>query len=190
MSNISIIAFALIMCSCVTAEKSSSAFTKSDEFSKVGSGNSAAFATVPALTAAFHTFKTMWLGPNKCLTASDADSNIVRMRDCDRLNEGQKLASIATNRAGYFKIVAQITGTPRCLDIINDGVNNRYTQMAACGDYSGQFWKIESSESGYARLTTLWRGEAMCLDIVNDGTNDIPQLAACGNYSGQLWMIR
>jgi len=35
----------------------------------------------------------------------------------------------------------QFTGKDKCLDIINDGENNKPT-MADCGNFSGQFWNI------------------------------------------------
>ncbi|MCF2149586.1 hypothetical protein IQ276_024770 [Desmonostoc muscorum LEGE 12446] len=46
-----------------------------------------------------------------------------------------------TQSAGFFRLKTQFTGKNKCLDIINDGVNNQ-TIMADCGNYSGQFWSL------------------------------------------------
>ena len=35
----------------------------------------------------------------------------------------------------------EFTGSGKCLDIVNDGTNNKLT-MAPCGNYSGQLWLI------------------------------------------------
>jgi len=40
-----------------------------------------------------------------------------------------------------LKLQTQFTGPDKCLDIINDGDNNKPT-MAACGNFTGQMWKI------------------------------------------------
>jgi hypothetical protein len=38
------------------------------------------------------------------------------------------------------RLRTQFTGQMKCLDIINDGQNNKLT-MAACGNFTGQMWK-------------------------------------------------
>ncbi len=40
-----------------------------------------------------------------------------------------------------YRLQTEFTGSDKCLDIVNDGANNRLT-MATCGDFSGQKWKI------------------------------------------------
>ena len=40
-----------------------------------------------------------------------------------------------------MQLRTMFTGQNKCLDIVNDGKNNRL-QMADCGNYSGQFWSI------------------------------------------------
>jgi len=40
-----------------------------------------------------------------------------------------------------YRLQTQFTGNEKCLDIVNDGDNNKLT-MADCGNYSGQLWKI------------------------------------------------
>ena len=39
------------------------------------------------------------------------------------------------------RLRTQFTGLEKCLDIINDGWNNKPI-MAACGNFSGQNWSI------------------------------------------------
>ena len=81
------------------------------------------------------------------------------------------------------------TGKAQCLDIVNDGENNRLT-MAPCGNFSGQMWSISPSDDGaYSTLRTDFTGKAKCLDIVNDGRNDQPTMARCGNFTGQMWKM-
>ncbi|MEH2105748.1 RICIN domain-containing protein, partial [Nostoc sp.] len=88
------------------------------------------------------------------------------------------------------RLRTQFTGSNKCLDIINDGVNNKPV-MAQCGNFSGQLWSIQPTESrGYYRLQTQFTGSTKCLDIINDGVNNKPVMAKCGNFSGQLWSIQ
>jgi len=86
-----------------------------------------------------------------------------------------------------YRLQTQFTGNKKCLDIVNDGDNNKLT-MADCGNYSGQSWSIKEN-GGYYRLQTQFTGSKKCLDIVNDGDNDKLTMTDCGNYSGQLWKI-
>ncbi|MEI6064062.1 MAG: hypothetical protein WCQ26_05690, partial [Pseudanabaena sp. ELA748] len=43
---------------------------------------------------------------------------------------------------GYNRLRNSFTGSRKCLDIVNDGRNNKL-RMADCGNYSGQFWEFE-----------------------------------------------
>jgi hypothetical protein len=88
-----------------------------------------------------------------------------------------------------YRLQTMFTGTGKCLDIVNDGRNDRLN-MADCGNFSGQFWQIlPSQKPGYYRLQTMFTGTGKCLDIVNDGRNDRLNMADCGNFSGQFWQI-
>ena len=83
----------------------------------------------------------------------------------------------------------RLTGAGRCVDIVNDGQNDR-VHMAPCGNYSGQQWLVERLKGGaYVKLRTRFTGPDRCLDIVNDGRNDRLRMAPCGNYWGQQWSI-
>jgi hypothetical protein len=99
------------------------------------------------------------------------------------------LANEADAQSRRNRLRTMFTGTGKCLDIINDGDNDKLT-MANCGNYSGQSWNIEpAQERGYSRLRTTFTGADKCLDIVNDGENNKLTMADCGNYTGQFWKI-
>jgi Ricin-type beta-trefoil lectin domain len=86
-----------------------------------------------------------------------------------------------------IRLKTQFTGDNKCLDIINDGTNNR-PDMADCGNFSGQLWNVKpTKEQGFYRLKTLFTGRNKCLDVINDGTNNRLTMATCGDFSGQFW---
>jgi len=47
----------------------------------------------------------------------------------------------STQSPGFYRFKTQFTGNNKCLDIINDELNNEPV-MAKCGNYSGQFWSL------------------------------------------------
>ena len=82
----------------------------------------------------------------------------------------------------------ELTGSNKCLDIVNDGTNNQLT-MADCGDFTGQFWHLKPTKDGRFVLQTEFTGQNKCLDIVNDGSNNKLTMADCGNITGQFWIV-
>ena len=99
------------------------------------------------------------------------------------------LSKEANAQTSDSQLKTQFTGENKCLDIINDGENNKPT-MADCGNFSGQFWSVERTKTrGYYRLRTQFTGKNKCLDIINDGENNKPTMADCGNFSGQFWSV-
>jgi hypothetical protein len=77
----------------------------------------------------------------------------------------------------------------KCLDVINDGQNNKLT-MATCGKFSGQDWSVTPvGPGGGFKIRNQFSGPNKCLDVVNDGHNDKVIMADCGNFSGQNWSI-
>jgi hypothetical protein len=95
--------------------------------------------------------------------------------------------AFAQNQSSRLKTI--FTKSGKCLDVVNDGTNNQL-QMADCGNFSGQLWKIQpTAKKGFVRLKTMFTGADKCLDIVNDGTNNRLVMAKCGNFSGQFWAI-
>jgi hypothetical protein len=83
-----------------------------------------------------------------------------------------------------------LTGANRCLDIINDGENNKPT-MSTCGNFAGQRWSItanKTSPKNY-QLQTSFAGNDKCLAVINDGVNNKLTMATCDDSAGQLWTI-
>ncbi|WP_373541919.1 RICIN domain-containing protein [Chamaesiphon sp.] len=83
-----------------------------------------------------------------------------------------------------------LTGSGYCLDIINDGDNNKLT-MARCANVSGQRWSLTASETNPQayRLQTPLTGTDNCLATIDDGNNNRLTIAQCSNAPGQLWSI-
>ncbi|WP_310486934.1 RICIN domain-containing protein [Chamaesiphon sp. VAR_69_metabat_338] len=83
-----------------------------------------------------------------------------------------------------------LTGSSYCLDIINDGDNNKLT-MARCANVSGQRWSLTASETNPQayRLQTPFTGTGNCLATIDDGNNNRLTIAKCSNAPGQLWSI-
>jgi hypothetical protein len=71
----------------------------------------------------------------------------------------------------------------QCLDIVNDGANDKLT-VAGCGDFSGQAWTLCHGRAGRYRLQTDFTGADGCLDVINDGVNDV-RMTSCANVTGQ-----
>jgi Ricin-type beta-trefoil lectin domain len=94
----------------------------------------------------------------------------------------------AHTAAAGTRLTTQFT-PGKCLDIVNDGKNNRLI-MAACGRYSGQDWSATriNDSSGY-KIRNQFSGPNKCLDVINDGKNDKVIMADCGNFTGQNWSI-
>jgi hypothetical protein len=80
-------------------------------------------------------------------------------------------------------------GSGQCLDIVNDGANDKL-RVVPCGDYSGQAWTLLASDTpGHYKLQTDFTGAGRCLDVINDGVNDRVRMASCGNFTGQEWEL-
>jgi hypothetical protein len=56
-------------------------------------------------------------------------------------------------------------GPNLCLDIINDGANNK-PLMAPCGNYSGQQWSMNPTRLGNVTFSNQFAGANKCLDVV------------------------
>ncbi len=129
---------------------------------------------------------SMWLGTGKCI---ETVNNGVLMRNCTT-SHTQEWRMIPTDWYGYVRLKNRQDGYGKCLDIVNDGINDKLV-MADCGNYTGQFWKVvPSSWTEFFYLKNRWLGDNKCLDIINDGVNDKLRMADCGNYSGQYWKKR
>ncbi len=136
-------------------------------------------------------FTTLFTGEGRCLDIINdggARDRLV-MADCGHYS-GQYWVLKQVKGTPYVRFQNGFSGKKLCLDVINDGANNR-VHMARCGNFSGQWWLVERAQGGEGavRLTNTFTGPGRCLDIVNDGANDRLTLADCGNYSGQMWVM-
>ncbi|MEO9528451.1 MULTISPECIES: RICIN domain-containing protein [Alphaproteobacteria] len=90
----------------------------------------------------------------------------------------------------FYRLTTQFRGNDMCLDVFNGGEKNNMTHLAACADFSGQYWRLQPAGAGYYRLTTMFRGNSMCLDVYNGGSrNNQPHLTNCADFSGQFWKV-
>ncbi len=97
-----------------------------------------------------------------------------------------------TNPESY-RLQTPFTGKDKCLNIVNDGENNKLT-MAKCSKVAGQLWKITPSKttpgnSGYYFVTNQLTGASNCLNVINNGRNNKLTMAKCDNISGRSWKI-
>jgi len=94
----------------------------------------------------------------------------------------------ATDAASQQILRNLFTGSASCLDIINDGQNDKL-RLAHCGNFSGQHWFVDRRSDGAFQLRTEFTGQGRCLDIINDGQNNRLHMAPCGNFTGQQWDV-
>jgi hypothetical protein len=75
-------------------------------------------------------------------------------------------------------------GSGQCLDIVNDGVNDR-VQMASCTDVTGQYWELTRlrGPGRTFQLTNRFTGPSYCLEATGEGL----RLRACDRSPGQHW---
>jgi Ricin-type beta-trefoil lectin domain len=83
-----------------------------------------------------------------------------------------------------------LTGADSCLDIVEDGKNNRLT-MTKCANVAGQRWSMTASEKNPQayQLQTPFTGVDKCLNIIDDGENNKVTMAKCTSLPGQLWSV-
>lgn len=100
------------------------------------------------------------------------------------------LASEVHAQVQYNRFRNTLTGADKCLDIINDGENNKVI-MTNCGNFAGQRWRIAANKknSKNYRLQTPLAGNDKCLGIINDGENNKLIVATCVDSPEQLWSI-
>jgi Ricin-type beta-trefoil lectin domain len=100
------------------------------------------------------------------------------------------LANDANAQVKQNRLRNTLTGADSCLDIIEDGKNNRLT-MTKCANVAGQRWSMTASEKNpqLYQLQTPLTGVDKCLNIINDGENDRVTMAKCDSQPGQLWRV-
>ncbi|KAH8168256.1 fatty acid hydroxylase superfamily protein [Sarocladium implicatum] len=91
------------------------------------------------------------------------------------------------SNSGTWRLHTAALGTGLALDVLNDsGMASTKLQMAATGDFSGQYWVLQSSpdDNGSFRLFNNFTGPGMHLDVYADTME--PHLSP-GDASGQYW---
>jgi hypothetical protein len=96
--------------------------------------------------------------------------------------------NITQTEDGTYLLQNEFTGTSKCLDIVNDGTNNKLI-MQNCVNSSGQAWSLTKTEYGNFRLRNEFSGKNKCLDFVIKGANKTPIMANCANVDRQAWSI-
>jgi uncharacterized protein len=128
-----------------------------------------------------------WLAErNSCGPNISCISNAYSVR-ISQLAAAPKPAPSPTIDTGPVRLRTNFTGAAKCLDIINDGQDDKPT-MATCGNFTGQMWTMAPNGTpGVFKFQTQFTGTAKCLDIINDGQDNKPTMATCGNFTGQMW---
>lgn len=135
--------------------------------------------------------RTMFTGDASCMSVIDDGANTVKMAPCGAATKGrgQTWEIAPAQVTGSYNLSTTVDGARRCLDIANDGQNDRVV-LAQCAYLSGQLWQLDETQHvNYVRMRTQFTGIDRCLDIRNDGQNAEIRMAPCGDYSGQYWKI-
>jgi hypothetical protein len=123
---------------------------------------------------------------NKLCLDSDQNNQIL-MTECSDTATQNWITKPIENMPNFYNIQNMKNKSEnRCVDIINDGINNKLT-IEPCGNYTGQQWLIPDNNS--SNFKNNFSGMNNCLDIINDGINNKLIMNPCGNYSGQEWSI-
>jgi hypothetical protein len=93
----------------------------------------------------------------------------------------------------WYRLTNDYLGTSKSLDVVNDNGTHSSgkLQMAASGNYTGQFWRFVHSpnaDSTTVYIYTQFLGPNKRLDVYGDDKTK-PHLADAGNYSGQIWTV-
>jgi hypothetical protein len=72
----------------------------------------------------------------------------------------------------------------KCLDIVNDGANNK-TIMGTCGKYSGQQWTMTPADPGHVKFSNRFTGAKKCLEA--RGTSLL--MNDCNADPSQRWKV-
>jgi hypothetical protein len=104
------------------------------------------WALVPDAGNSFVRLQTRFTGADMCLdVVNDGNNSQVHMAPCANVT-GQQWHMDQTGPGPGVRLWNQFTGQGKCLDIVNDGSGR--VQLAACGDYSGQYWSKRGMRRG------------------------------------------
>ncbi|KAJ2990590.1 hypothetical protein NUW58_g2871 [Xylaria curta] len=95
-----------------------------------------------------------------------------------------------TDEPPFYRLHSTALGEGQSLDVVNDnGTSSINVQMAATGNYSGQYWRFDqwpADPAGTYRLTNNFTGIRMNLDVYS---NTLQPHLASGDHSGQHWTL-
>ena len=76
------------------------------------------------------------------------------------------------------------SGSNKCMDIINDGANNKLI-MGTCGNYSGQQWTMTPTTLGHVTFSNQFSGLNKCLEA----TGTSLRMNNCNAAPSQRWKV-
>lgn len=90
----------------------------------------------------------------------------------------------------WYRLKNSFQPSTHCLDVVNDnGANSKgLLQMAATGNFSGQYWQLKSNDDGTYCLCTMFLGAERQLGVKDDKTTLVLE-AANPSAKGQYWTI-
>ncbi|KAG9204786.1 hypothetical protein G6514_010017 [Epicoccum nigrum] len=90
----------------------------------------------------------------------------------------------------WYRLRNSYQSSTHCLDVINDNsVNSKgLLQMAAIGNFSGQYWQLKANEDGTYCLRTMFLGVERQLGVMDDKTTPVLQTVN-PSAKGQFWTI-
>jgi immune inhibitor A len=90
----------------------------------------------------------------------------------------------------WYRLKNTYQSSTHCLDVVNDdGLNSKgLLQMAAIGNFSGQYWQLKANEDGTYCLRTMFLGAERRLGVMDDKTTLVLQTVN-PSAKGQYWTI-
>lgn len=94
------------------------------------------------------------------------------------------------NSRMWYRLKNAYQPSTHCLDVVNDnGLESKgLLQMAAAGNFSGQFWQLKANDDGTCCLRTMFLGAERQLSVKDDKTTPALELAN-PSAKAQYWTI-
>ncbi len=120
-----------------------------------------------------------------------ADTSALTMDTYDGTSQSGQWFLTPADSPPFYRLHTVAAGSGQSLDVLNDaGTASIHLTMAATGQFTGQYWRLDtwaSGASGYPyRLSNNFTGPDMHLDVYSDTLE--PHLAS-GDYTGQHWAL-
>jgi len=116
----------------------------------------------------------------------DEKANKLIMQTCSNKDSQNWIPTLISSDTNLYNLHNQKLNkkhNPKCLDIVNDGKNNKLI-MNKCGNYSGQQWTIPDGIQSNFR--NIFSGKDKCLNIEKD---DTLLMTPCKNTEKLTWQI-